>query len=66
MILLEEGPMQLELQPVEVSLLRAILKEQLSGLKIQISNTENFELRQALKRDEEAIKRLIDRLEQLD
>jgi hypothetical protein len=54
--------MDLSLEPDEVTLLREILSNYLSDLRMEISNTENYELRESLKRDEETIKSLLARL----
>ena len=59
--------MQLDLQPKEAELILSILNEYLSDLRDEISNTEQYELRQNMKRDEGTIKSLIARLrEQTD
>jgi hypothetical protein len=57
--------MQLDLQPNEVLLLTQVLQERLSDLRMEISNTEQYEMREALKREEATIKSLIVRLEQM-
>jgi ABC-type anion transport system duplicated permease subunit len=57
--------MELALQPAEVALLRRILTNYLSDLRMEIADTERYDLRQELKRDEEMIKRLLARLAQL-
>ena len=54
--------MQLSLQPNEVELLRTILSQYLSDLRMEISNTEKYELREALKQEESTIGSLISRL----
>ncbi len=51
--------MQLSIEPNEVDLLHRILTQYVSELKPEISNTENFTWRQEMKRDEEAVKRII-------
>ena len=56
--------MQLSIQQDEAELLHRILTQYLSELKPEISNTENFEWRQGMKRDEDAVKRMISQLEQ--
>lgn len=56
--------MQLTLGREETTLLREILTVYLSDLRMQISNTDDYELRQQLKEREEAIKSLIGRLSQ--
>jgi hypothetical protein len=50
--------------PDEVELLQRILREFLSDLRMEIADTERYELRQSLKGDEERIKVLLTRLEQ--
>jgi len=56
--------MELKLRPAEATLLRQILTNYLSDLRMEISNTDSYELRQALHRDEDTIKELIARLEE--
>lgn len=55
--------MQLTLEPREAALLRNVLMAYLADLKAEISNTENYDMREEMKRDEETIKDLIGRLE---
>jgi hypothetical protein len=57
--------MELMVQPDEVALLKRILTNYLSDLRMEIADTERYEFRQELKQDEEMIKRLLARLEQL-
>lgn len=57
--------MELALQPEEVALLQRILSNYLSDLRMEIADTERYDLRQELKRDEEMIKSLLARLAQL-
>jgi hypothetical protein len=54
--------MELRLAPEEADLLRQILTNYLSDLRMEIADTDNYELRQALKRDEQAVKALLARL----
>ena len=54
--------MELTLQPRESSLLKQILENYLSDLRMEISNTEDHDLRESLKREEATIKELIARL----
>lgn len=54
--------MEVTLQHHEAALLKRILENSLSDLRMEISNTENYELRESLKRDEKTIKELIARL----
>jgi hypothetical protein len=55
--------MELTLQPDEASLVKRILTNYLSDLRMEIGKTENYELRQELKRDEVTIKSLLTRLD---
>jgi len=55
--------MQLTLQAAEAQLLHRILTQYLSDLRMEITDTENFDWRQDLKRDEESIKSLLLRIE---
>lgn len=57
--------MQLTLQLDEVTLLKDILTSYLSDLRMEIGDTENYELREDLKRDEEMIKVLLARLAEI-
>ncbi len=57
--------MRLTLQPNEVLLLTQILRERLSDLRMEISNTEQYEMREALKQEEERIKSILSRLEEI-
>ena len=56
--------MQLTLQPEETALLRQVLTNYLSDLRMEIGKTEQYDWRQALKRDEALLKRVLDRLQQ--
>lgn len=56
--------MELTLRPEEATLLRQILTNYLSDLRMEISNTDSYELRQTLHRDENTIKEIISRLEE--
>ena len=56
--------MEFSLQPDEASLLKEILKQYLSNLRLEIGGTDSYDFRQGLKKNEEAIKALIARLEQ--
>jgi hypothetical protein len=53
--------MKLELQTPEVEVLRRVLENYLPELKGTISNTENFDWRQDMKKDEEVIKSILQR-----
>jgi hypothetical protein len=54
--------MDLMLQDSEVNLLTRVLTQDLSSLKMEISNTESYDMREDLKRDEEVLKSIIRRL----
>jgi hypothetical protein len=58
--------MELTLQIAEARLLRRILTQYLSDLRMEITDTENFDWRQDLKRDEESIKSLLTRIETIE
>ncbi len=57
--------MQLELDEREASVLNQVLTNYLPELRSEVANTENYEWRQDLKRNEEVIKALIERLQPL-
>ena len=57
--------MQLEIDEREAAMLNQVLSNYLPELRSEVSNTENYEWRQSLKRDEEVIKALIVRLQPL-
>ena len=52
----------LELTPAEASLLKDILKTDLSDLRMEIADTDLMNVRDELKKKEEVIKQLIERL----
>ncbi len=54
--------MQVELDSADIALLRRILESHLGNLKMEISNTENFEWRKSLQADEERLKAILGRL----
>ncbi len=54
--------MQLELDAADTELLRRILETHLGNLRMEISNTENFEWRKSLQADEERLKAILARL----
>jgi hypothetical protein len=54
--------MQLRLTDDEVAVLRQVLEVYLIQLRDEVSNTDAYELRQALKRNEEVIKDLMRRV----
>ena len=55
--------MNLTLQPEEARLLKKILTDHLSDLRMEIANTEDLDLRETLKQNEATIKSLIARLD---
>ncbi len=55
--------MEFSLEPREADLLRRILSNALSNLREEIVKTENYDWRQSLHEDEEVIKSLLRRLE---
>ena len=57
--------MEFTLDAQEAKVLLQVLKNYLPGLMSTISNTENFDWRQEMKQDEEVIRRLRGRLEEL-
>ncbi|MGE5620605.1 MAG: hypothetical protein ACM3US_15265 [Sphingomonadaceae bacterium] len=57
--------MELALQPEEARLLRDILSEYLSDLRMEIANTEQYEWREEMKKREAAIQEIIVRIERL-
>lgn len=56
--------MNLTLRPEEAALIARVLTSHLADLRAEISNTENYDLRQSLKQEEETIKSLLARLGQ--
>jgi hypothetical protein len=57
--------MELELTDEEMQLLRQLLKNRLPDLREEVYKTERYEWRQELKQDEEVLKGLIAKLDQL-
>lgn len=55
--------MELTLQSDEAELLKRILTNYLSDLRMEISNTENYQLRENLQRGETILKAIIEKLE---
>jgi hypothetical protein len=55
--------MHLELRDEEAALLKTVLEQFVSDLRMEIADTENYDFRQGLKADEETLKSLIARLE---
>jgi hypothetical protein len=58
--------MQLTLRSEEVSLLQRVLLNYLSDLRMEIVDTEDYELREALHVDETTLKQIITRLGEAD
>jgi len=56
--------MEVMLKPNELELVKRILTNYLSDLRMEIADTEDFNLRQDLKADEETIKGVIARIEE--
>ena len=52
----------MQLNQIEIEVIRVVLEEYLPQLRDQISNTEQYELRQALKQREEVIKQMLQRI----
>lgn len=55
--------MELTLQPEDVALLKRILSLYLSDLRMEISNTENYDMRKGLQEDERRAVAIVERLE---
>ncbi|OGT25306.1 MAG: hypothetical protein A2Z17_04430 [Gammaproteobacteria bacterium RBG_16_66_13] len=56
--------MKLSMRSEEAILLKQILERFLSNLRMEIADTESYDLRQELKRVEETVKALISRLKE--
>ncbi len=54
--------MQLQLDDTEVTLLRTILERHLGDFRMEIGKTEDYDMRQWMKRDEQSIKDILERL----
>ncbi len=54
--------MDLTLTKDEAEVLRILLSERVTDLRMEISNTENYDLREAQKREEAMLKSIIGRL----
>jgi hypothetical protein len=54
--------MQLTLDTGQATLLRSILEQHLGDLRMEIGKTENYDLRNSLKRDEVTLNHIIDGL----
>jgi hypothetical protein len=59
-----ESPMKLDLSPKEAKILKEVLSHYLSDLRMEVSNTERYELRQTMKGQEDTIGSIIERLKQ--
>lgn len=55
--------MELTLTAAESDLLRSTLGRAIGNLKMEISNTENFAMRNELKQDEVLLKAILERLQ---
>lgn len=55
--------MELTLQDSEVNYLLRLLQQNLSELKMEISNTESYDMRQQLKQHEAVLKSILRRLD---
>jgi hypothetical protein len=58
----KEASMELSLAPHESEVLTRVLTSALGDLRMEISNTERYELREGLKADETVIKAILARL----
>jgi hypothetical protein len=58
------GRMQLTLESKEVEVLKRVLSQFLSDLRMEVRDTENYDMRQDLKDDEDVLKSIIARLGQ--
>lgn len=56
--------MDIRMSEEEVGLLREVAEEYLSDLRTEILDTDNFEFRESLKRKEESIRRILEKLGQ--
>ncbi len=54
--------MQVQLEPTEANLLLSILDSSLGDLRMEIGKTENFDMRNDLKRREESLKNILSRV----
>jgi hypothetical protein len=53
----------IQLADEEVEVLRSVLEEYITDLRMEVSNTDNMDFREALKRKEEILKRLAGQLQ---
>lgn len=51
--------MQLDLNERESTLLRTILERHLGDFRMEISDTENYDMRKSMQEDEESLKRIL-------
>ena len=58
-----EARMELTLDANEAEVLKRVVSQALSDLPMEISDTDNYDMRQDLKRDEETLKSIIARLD---
>jgi hypothetical protein len=56
---------QIELTDQEAELLRNVLEEYVSDLRMEVSNTDNMDFREALKEKERILRGLVERLQRL-
>lgn len=54
--------MELRLQAGDAALLADILQRFLSDLRMEVASTENYDLRQTMKHNEDAIRRMLEQL----
>jgi hypothetical protein len=52
----------IQLAEEEVGVLRSVLEEYISELRMEVSNTDSMDFREALKRNEAILKSLVERL----
>jgi hypothetical protein len=52
----------IQLADEEAEVLRSVLEEYITDLRMEVSNTDNMDFREALKRKEEILKRLAGQL----
>jgi hypothetical protein len=52
----------IQLADEEAEILRSVLEEYISELRMEVANTDNMDFREALKRKEEILKRLAGQL----
>ncbi|MDA8217130.1 MAG: hypothetical protein M0Z94_05870 [Dehalococcoidales bacterium] len=55
--------MELKLNTEEARLLKQVLTDYLSDLRMEVTETENFDMRQDLKANESMLKSVVDRLD---